>query len=658
MELNEAVELIKWLEAEQRKDKTRLNALEAALQQQAARIAEQDRLLQESERLRTAAQAELAKLPEFRKSQTRWRKDLLAKLEKDEQGRQEALRKLAQSQDEDRVNLQSALEGLRHSQDALQTRHESQEARFAHLEQGQQSATQLAAQQADRLAVVEQRGQALADGSALFSTGQEQMIQRLAEQRQQIEALGQTVRETEQKTAPLAESLKDTLVKLTQQETQLRDLQAAGAALAERLATLSQREENRTAHLALQTQQLEALRQWTEEELRPLRLAAERQDDILKETTRLTQSQDRLQSQLADAQRALTLQDKSQQDLSKQLLLLNKSVDVLPKAIDALETRLKLVGAAEEADRDEAALLQKRLAASESALSQLAESVKIVGGDLHKHAASILPLQIHYGELERKVKEQAELLDKFSAGRAPILAQLALLGEQQAIVTRKVESQTPFLERWQKQFQDQVIAIEMTSEALKKEQAKLSEELRAEQQHHRQRLNEWAGQLEEYKKDLLAWAAQLRLFEELNGQAKKVLVSVQETEKRLRQQFDEIKEVSRLTDDRRQAQLREWKGELDKKWANYIAEAQWYRGEQAKVDDGQNERLDTLEAWRKVCESELETLSIRIAQNRQERLAQLQEIWDHTAAWARRYLADVQQQVAELDKRAPTGGPR
>ena len=658
MELNEAVELIKWLEAEHRKDKTRLDALEAAMQQQAARIAEQDRLLQESESLRVGAQAELAKLPEFRKSQTRWRKDLLSKLEKDEQGRQDALNKLALSQDQDRVNQQSALEELRRSQDTLQTRHGSQETRFAHLEQEQRNVAQLAAQQGNRLVAVEQRAQSLADASALFSGGQEQLMQHLAEQRQEIESLGRAVKETGQKAAPLAQSLKDMLVKLTQQETQLRDAQNANSVLAERLAALSQREESRTAHLSLQTQQLDALKQWTEEELRPLRLAAERQDDILKETTVLTQSQDRLQGQLMDAQRALTLQDKSQQDLSKQLLLLSKSVDVLPKAIDALETRLKLVGAAEEADRDEAALLQKRVAASETTLSQLAESVKIVGGDLHKHAAAIPPLQIHYDELERKVKEQKELLGKFSEGRAPILAQLVLLGEQQAAVTRRVEAQMPFLERWQKQFQEQVTAIELASEALKKEQSKLAEELRVEQQHHRQRLNEWAGQLEEYKKDLLTWAAQLRLFEELNGQAKKVLVSVQETEKRLRQQFDEIKEVSRLTDDRRQAQLREWKGELDKKWANYIAEAQWHRGEQAKVDDGQNERLDTLEAWRKVCESELEALSIRIAQNRQERLAQIQELWDHTAAWAKRYLAVVSQQSAELEKRAPTGGPR
>jgi len=216
----------------------------------------------------------------------------------------------------------------------------------------------------------------------------------------------------------------------------------------------------------------------------------------------------------------------------------------------------------------------------------------------------------------------------------------------------------PFLERWQQQFQERVSLVQADAVALRKEQQGVAEQLRIEQQRHRQRLDEWAAAVEQWQKDLQEWMAQLKLYGEQNAQTKKTLLALQETEKRLRQEHDEMKELSRLNDERRQKEMRAWKGESDKQWANFLSEAEFRWNERHKLDTQLAERLQMLEAWRKACEAELKTLDARLVSNAQEWDRQIRDFWATSADWARRQMAELQKELEEIEGRTKKGDER
>ena len=92
MDLNQATQMINWLEEERRKDKAALAALQERMQGLANDAAEQSRRLQELQSTLATAQAGLARVTQFDRLFEQYKADLVAEMDRREAAQQKAMR--------------------------------------------------------------------------------------------------------------------------------------------------------------------------------------------------------------------------------------------------------------------------------------------------------------------------------------------------------------------------------------------------------------------------------------------------------------------------------------------------------------------------------------------------------------------------------------
>jgi uncharacterized coiled-coil protein SlyX len=92
MDLNQATQMINWLEEERRKDKTALSALQERAQGLASEVAEQSKRIQELQSTLTATQLSMNKMGQFDRLFEQFKADLVAEMERRDEAHQKTLR--------------------------------------------------------------------------------------------------------------------------------------------------------------------------------------------------------------------------------------------------------------------------------------------------------------------------------------------------------------------------------------------------------------------------------------------------------------------------------------------------------------------------------------------------------------------------------------
>jgi len=92
MDLNQATQMINWLEEERRKDKAALSALQERAQGLANEVSEQSKRVQELQATLTAAQVTLGKIAQFDRLFEQYKADLVAEMDRREDAHQKAVR--------------------------------------------------------------------------------------------------------------------------------------------------------------------------------------------------------------------------------------------------------------------------------------------------------------------------------------------------------------------------------------------------------------------------------------------------------------------------------------------------------------------------------------------------------------------------------------
>ena len=110
------------------------------------------------------------------------------------------------------------------------------------------------------------------------------------------------------------------------------------------------------------------------------------------------------------------------------------------------------------------------------------------------------------------------------------------------------------------------------------------------------------------------WTKQIEQFTNQFERNRKTLYDLQELEKQMRQQGNELLELQRLSAERQKTELREW------------------QDAQIRVDDEQMARLEPLEAWQQRAMETMESLGERLQEDRQEVETCIEELWQ---VWAK-----------------------
>jgi DNA repair exonuclease SbcCD ATPase subunit len=92
MDLNQATQMINWLEEERRKDKTALSALQERAQGLASEVAEQSKRVQELQAALATTQLNLNKVAQFDRLFEQYKADLVAEMDRREDAHQKAMR--------------------------------------------------------------------------------------------------------------------------------------------------------------------------------------------------------------------------------------------------------------------------------------------------------------------------------------------------------------------------------------------------------------------------------------------------------------------------------------------------------------------------------------------------------------------------------------
>ena len=114
-----------------------------------------------------------------------------------------------------------------------------------------------------------------------------------------------------------------------------------------------------------------------------------------------------------------------------------------------------------------------------------------------------------------------------------------------------------------------------------------------------QAMAEWARRLEGFAHQLEVWSEQLRYFTDQFDKNRRVVREIQEMSQQVSQQQDQMRQLQRLAEEQLRREIREWRSENDRRWAQQANRREHALQEQQKKDDQQDERLGELAEHRR-----------------------------------------------------------
>lgn len=127
------------------------------------------------------------------------------------------------------------------------------------------------------------------------------------------------------------------------------------------------------------------------------------------------------------------------------------------------------------------------------------------------------------------------------------------------------------------------------------QQEQMAERQRREDRARAQTMAEWGRRLDGFAHQMEAWADQLRLFADQHEKNRRVLRDIQSLAQEVSQQQDRLQQLQRLSEEQLRREMREVRGENDRRWAQELERREQMLAAQAQRDDAQDLRLTDLE---------------------------------------------------------------
>jgi len=145
------------------------------------------------------------------------------------------------------------------------------------------------------------------------------------------------------------------------------------------------------------------------------------------------------------------------------------------------------------------------------------------------------------------------------------------------------------------------------------QQEQMAERQRREDRSRAQTMTEWGRRLDGFAHQMEAWADQLRLFADQHEKNRRLLRDIQSLAQEVSQQQDRLQQLQRLAEEQLRREMREMRGENDRRWAQEMERREQILAAQAQRDDAQDLRLTDLEQGREDHAAALANLEERLA---------------------------------------------
>jgi hypothetical protein len=394
---------------------------------------------------------------------------------------------------------------------------------------------------------------------------------------------------------------------------------------------------------------------WIDEELRKER-------NVIEELRGLV---DKQQVILVDqAQRIMALEDRLAK-LQGQLLRIPDVEQALQHTRD--EIVLMLSEARQEAQKKETELIRSRQADREKDVKAIQDiQVQLERIGLLEQAMAVRQAEERrLNEALLRLQQELQITGKGLAQTEEWRRQLADAIAKNTVDGKQAQTDIETLHKAQQEtalrllpIQDRLSKVEQTvadlvnmRAELTSQQEQMMERQRREDRSRAQTLTEWGRRLDGYAHQIEAWADQLRFFADQHEKNRRVLRDIQTLAQEVSQQQDRLQQLQRLSEEQLRREMREARGENDKRWALDMERREQASAAQSSRDDAQELRLTDVEHGQQDHGATLALLTQRLAALRgdfQAALAQQQQKQNATLHSLARNMDDLLKEIHEI----------
>ncbi len=148
---------------------------------------------------------------------------------------------------------------------------------------------------------------------------------------------------------------------------------------------------------------------------------------------------------------------------------------------------------------------------------------------------------------------------------------------------------------------------------LTKQQDELLENQRRVERERAQAMTEWGRRLDGYAHQVEVWAEQMRYFADQHDKNRRVLREIQDLAQEVSKQQDQLRQLQRIAEEQIRREFREWRGEIDRRWAQDLELREKSGAAQVARDAAQDERIVALEGMREQDIKTMQSISQRLA---------------------------------------------
>jgi len=270
----------------------------------------------------------------------------------------------------------------------------------------------------------------------------------------------------------------------------------------------------------------------------------------------------------------------------------------LREAVQKRETESLRVRQAER-EQDARALQEIRVELQRFAVVD--KSIAGLGAESHRLNDVILRLGAEVDALQanrtRDIDARSQLGERIAKNSQTASSTQAQTAEMAQSVKRQ-SGRLLIVEQTLPKLEESVAALSDMRRELTAQQDELLESQRRADVSRSQTLTEWSRQLESFGHQIDVWSDKLVFFTDQHEKSRRVLRDMQDLSQGLSQQQDRLRQLQRVTEEQLRRELREWKSDNDRRWAQETERVERTADEQAAANSSRDQRLTGLEQAR------------------------------------------------------------
>ena len=346
--------------------------------------------------------------------------------------------------------------------------------------------------------------------------------------------------------------------------------------------------------------QLTQLTNWLDEERRRdkaelirLQQQVQRQETELQDQSHLLRTfEERLANAQAQLLRAVQL-EKALEQLKEEV------VQMLDRADERRQQETREAERLRAIERDNLSKTLNEIQRDLEQMPRLEEEMGLRKAEQIRLSESILAMQQELNSLSQSTENKLRDLSFLEDGRQQDSKRIASLQQESLEALKRLERQGSRLQMLedvaQRQERDSGELKQLVSQ-LRASQREFIESQLLEADRLKRTTTEWIEKLEEQRKQMDRFTAQMQTFSEAFREDRQVVESIERFQEMIRRDQTQVAELQRLAEERQKRQLEEWQAENEKRWRKELLRWDHQWGEQAKRNQELVAQLDEVRA--------------------------------------------------------------